>query len=208
MFEFNVNTKNLTQSFEEFPQIILNDKQGMFFSANGEQIYLPIIDSVTGIEKLLTYSTISRRVLSENDLSIYGYPGADGYLVYQGREGISTIDSYLHNSTKDSYFRVYNFDTNIGYNFIKYSGFADSYFINEGKYLILAATYDSTNAYTGKIEIYDVSSGERIKNIILPPGGEIYTFDEYPNNIYYIKDIEFPERQVFVIKMDSLFELK
>jgi hypothetical protein len=207
MFEFNINTKDLTQSFEEFPQIILNNKQGMFFSANEEQIYVPIIDTVAGSKKLLIYSTTSRHVLSDNDLSIYGYPGADGYLIYQGRDGISTIDSYLHNATKDSYFRVYNFDTNIGSNFIKYSGFADPYFTNNGKYIVLVNTYDSSNAYTGNIDIYDVATGEHIKNFVLSSNGEIYTFDEFPNNIYYVNDIELTTRQVWNLDIDSIFNV-
>lgn len=191
LFEFNVNTKNLTQSFEEFPQIIHNNKEGMFFSSSEEKIYVPVLDTnYSGMGKLLIYSTMSKHIMSLRDLSVYGYPNADGYILYKGKDGVAVILSYIHNITKDSYFRVYNFDSDFGSNFIKYQGFADPYFTNKGKHLILANIYDSLNAYSGKIDIYDVSSGERIKNIILPPGGEIYTFDNYPNDIYYVKNID------------------
>ncbi|MFZ2324556.1 MAG: IPT/TIG domain-containing protein [Ignavibacteriaceae bacterium] len=42
---------------------------------------------------------------------------------------------------------------------------------------------------TGRFFIYDVDSGERIKDIKFPSGGEIYTFDNYPNDIYYAKNL-------------------
>ncbi|MCZ7610165.1 MAG: hypothetical protein M5U17_08340 [Ignavibacterium sp.] len=208
MFEFNVITKDFTQSFEEFPQIIHNNKEGMFFSLSEEKIYVPVLDTnYSGMGKLLIYSTTSKHILSISDLSVYGYPNANGYILYKGKDGIAVLLSYFHNITKDSYFRVYNFDSDLGSNFIKYQGFADPYYISKGKYLILANIYDSLNAYSGKLDIYDVGTGEHIKNIFLPTGGEVYTFDEFPNNVYYVKDIELPTRQVWNLNMDSIFNV-
>ncbi len=208
MFEFNVNTKDFTQSFEEFPQIIHNNKEGMFFSLSEEKIYVPVLDTnYSGMGKLLIYSTTSKHILSISDLSVYGYPNANGYILYRGKDGTAVILSYFHNITKDSYFRVYNFDSDLGSNFIKYQGFADPYYTNKGKYLILANIYDSLNAYSGRLDIYDVGTGEHIKNIFLPSGGEVYTFDEFLNNVYYVKDIELPTRQVWNLDMDSIFNV-
>ena len=205
MLSLDIATKNIEQSFEEFPSIASNSKVGMFFSGNEEIIYVPVIDSITEKTKLLTYSTITKHILSISDLSRYGYPSANGYILYRGREGIGIVESYIHNPTKDSYFKVYNFDTDSSSNFILYHGYADPYFTNNGKYLILVNTFDSSNACTGIIDVYSATSGNPIKNLDLPSTGVIYTFDNYPNNLYYVKDLELPTRQIFTLKMDSIF---
>jgi hypothetical protein len=41
----------------------------------------------------------------------------------------------------------------------------------------------------------------------LPPDGEIMCFENYPNNVYYVKDIELPTRQIYTLKMDSIFNV-
>jgi len=60
MLSLDIATKNIEQSFEEFPSIASNSKVGMFFSGNEEIIYVPVIDSITEKTKLLTYSTITK----------------------------------------------------------------------------------------------------------------------------------------------------
>ena len=88
---------------------------------------------------------------------------------------------------------------------------ADGYVANEGKYLLLFNMLLKPDSMgqraTGKIEIYDMTDGEIKKTIELPSDGEVMCFENYPNNVYYAIDIEEPTRQIYELKMDSIFNV-
>ena len=41
------------------------------------------------------------------------------------------------------------------------------------------------------------------KTIQLPPDGEVMCFENYPNDVWYVKNIELPEREIYKISFDS-----
>ncbi|RJP68337.1 MAG: hypothetical protein C4539_09255 [Ignavibacteriales bacterium] len=178
----------------------------MFFSSDGSNIFIPCTDSTTRKHKIIIYSTLTDQIISTIDISLIGFPNADVYLVNDGKNGKGIIESYFRSSIK-SYYRVYDFVNNSISNFIIHNGDANTFLINNGE-RILAAEYAIINhekLYTGKIFIYDVVSTNLLKTFNLPHKGELHIFDNYPNNLYYVKDIELPTRQIYILKTDSIF---
>ena len=44
--------------------------------------------------------------------------------------------------------------------------------------------------YTGSGGIYKTGTGKLIKSITVPRGGSIYNYDNYPNDVYYVLNLE------------------
>ena len=72
--------------------------------------------------------------------------------------------------------------------------------------MFLAETIDSAydELNTGKIFVYDLKTSKLTKTLNLLPRGEIYTFDNYPNDIYYIIDFYYDFRKIFKISMTPM----
>ena len=136
----------------------------------------------------------------------FGYTKADGYLLHRGRKGKAIVESFYRNKTKDSYYRLYDFDKNAGSNFIFYQGYTTPYFTGNGNLLFLPETIDSAQSElnTGKIFVYDLKTSKLIKTLNLLPRGEIYTFDNYPNDIYYIVNFYYDFRKIFKISVNPI----
>ncbi len=119
----------------------------------------------------------------------------DGYDLTFGRNGKGIIGSYssYNNPVRDFYYRIYDFDADSGLAFIYYNGLSEAYFYYGGDFLLLLETNkDSFLKYyhTGLVRIYDAQSGQLIKTFNVPEGGTIYTFDEFPNDIYYVLNLD------------------
>jgi hypothetical protein len=85
-------------------------------------------------------------------------------------------------------------------------------FISNGNYFLLEnVLWDESkpNAEysSGRINIYETATSILVKALTLPSDGKLLLFDNYPNNIYYVKDIESPTRQIYNLKMDSLLNV-
>ncbi len=185
---------------------ILNEEA--FLSHNQEIIYFVLEDTLhtprhLNEDKIIYFSTITNNIIKTNSLSAFGYPGCDAYKLHKGRNGKAIVQSYKN---KLSYLRVYDFDNDTGSSYISYEGAISPYFTDKGEYVILAALEVNSGSlnYPGKFFIYSTITSTLLRTISLPEGGEIYTFDNYPDDLYYVVDIDSPKRQIFHINADSL----
>jgi hypothetical protein len=181
-----------------------------FLSSNEEIIYFSVADtnyppSVNDKDYVNYFSLSSKQVIQKRRLNEFGDPNADGYLLHRGRNGKAIVESFYRNSTADSYYRLYDFDNDsVCSAFIFYQGFTTPYYTGDGKYLVLPETVDSSlkEINTGKFFIYDLNTGILLKTEIYPYGGEIYSFDNLPNNIYYIINLAEPTRQIYSMNLE------
>ncbi len=188
-------------------------RRNSFFSSDLDHIYFYCIDTLTNADQVWTYSLETNEVSEKRDLINFSeHSECDGYNLTFGRNGIGIIEAepFYNNPTKDFYYNLYDFDSDIIGETIYHNGFSEAYFAGNGEYLIILDTFkdDSLRYYhTGELEIYNPQNAQLLKTITLPSGGRIYTFDYYPNNIYYVIDIEEPTRQIYTLKMDSIFNV-
>ena len=190
----DVNSKNIDSLLSlpySYNQPLLNNEA--FLSSDEHTLYFSVADtnyppSVNDKDFVQYFSTPSNQITGTRRLSEFGYPDADGYLLHRGSKGKAIVESFYRNETHDSYYRLYDFDNDSGSVFIFHQGYTTPYFTDEGKYLILPETIDSSldELNTGNFFVYDMESGDLIKTLNYPARGDIYTFDNYPNDIYYV----------------------
>jgi len=181
-------------------------KRNAFFSSESNYIYFYSIDTLTRDDQVWKYSLDNNQIINKKNLSEIGQSGADGYSLFYGKAGKGIVESYIR-SSKTQIYNIYNFETSNKSDDIIFNGWAYPYFTNDGKYLVVTAEKDTPNVsyLDGSIRIFDTENSQLLKTYSFPPGGNIYTFDNYPNNLYYAIDIEKPTRQIYVLKMDSIF---
>jgi hypothetical protein len=201
--EFNTLNSTITSELNlgktAYYNTLMEPKRSTFFSSDKESIYFFNIDS-TGADQVWTYSLETNQITDRrNLLDLGGYSGSFGYSLTFGKNGKGIIESYpvyYNNPDRDYYFRFYDFDTNERSDFIHHNGEAEAYFTGNGEFTIIMEAYldtlnDSLGYYhTGDIEIYKTETAELIKSLNVPSNGIIYTFDNYPNDIYYVVNLE------------------
>jgi hypothetical protein len=186
-----------------------------FFSFDENTIYFTKKDSAYGAEKIDNtmveyYSTTNNQISPGPKLSSIGYPNADGYDLYKGRQGRGIIKSFIKNQTKDRYFNIYDFDNNISSNFIFHQGFAEPFISEDNKFLLLAEQGFEISGggghyyNTGVLKIYDVANNSLIKTLNFPTRGTFFMSDSYPANIYYIGP--YKNRYIRSINIDSVVQ--
>jgi hypothetical protein len=179
-------------------------------SKTGDKIYFRNRDTLSSNINILTYSLLNSQIINSNELYSLGYPNSEGYLFNFRRHGKGIVESYWEQPSFNSYFNIYDFDTDSNSIFIHYDGWAEGYEAKDGLYLLLfnMLADSSLELYaSGSINIYDMQGGSLLKTLTLPSNGKIYCFNNYPNNIYYVIDIEEPTRQIYTLKMDSIFNV-
>lgn len=193
LFQVNLQTGSLTNLFLfQYDGGVVN----VTASANFNYLFFSTPDTNYILRRddlnyLNSFSTTTYQVTNKR-LSEWGYPNADGYYLFKGRDGKAIVSSFYKNPTEDKYYRIVNFDENTESNFIFYQGSAKPYFTGSGEYLVVAETSDSAAnvVCTGRFFIYDVLTKQLIKTLTYPMDGIVYTFDNYPNDIYYVRNIE------------------
>jgi hypothetical protein len=166
-----------------------------FFSSDKNKIYLFHVDSMS-TDQVWIYSLQTNEIIEKRNLSeLSGHNGSDCYNLMFGKNGKGIIDSapLYSNPVKEFYYRLYNFDSNVPGALIYHSGLSEAYFNCNGEFILIMDTHldDSLRYYhTGIGKIYNSQTGQLVKTISVPAGGIIYTFDNYPNDIYYVKNIE------------------
>ncbi len=197
-----------------------DETKDAFFSGTDSIIYFTVdtVYSDIGIEKtkVVAYSVAKNKIIKEQYLYELGYPGAEINELCFGKAGLGIIGSYSRDTAnKNSYYRLHDFDKNTNSAFIHYVGYADPYFTNNGKYLVLVESsyelYDSSDSFseykTGKISLYEASSGMLLRVLSLPSHGEVKYSELYPDEVYYACDLD-SLPQVYRIKPDSLLAAK
>jgi hypothetical protein len=193
---FDLGSGQITQTigitdFED--NSLMQPGRSSFFSSDQSKIYFYSIDTLTRDDQVWTYSMDNNTVTQKKDLSELGYQNAGSYSLEFGRNGKGIITSYFNNGN-DCYYRVYNFDADTGSTFIHTAnGSSEAYFTCDGEFLLIMDTnFDSSRFYyhTGTGRIYEVQNNEQIKSFTVPSRGKTYTFDNYPNNIYYALNLD------------------
>ncbi|AFH50125.1 PKD domain protein [Ignavibacterium album JCM 16511] len=165
-----------------------------FFSSDDAKIYFYSVDE-DNRNKCWVYSLNTHGIINKIELTVLGNSESDSHKMTFGRKGKGIITSgpFYSNPQKDFYYNLYDFDNNISYPTIFNYGFSEAYFNGNGEFiLILQTTKDSVDNYfhTGLVKIYNSSTGQLVKTITLPPRGVIYTFDNCPNDIYYVLNLD------------------
>jgi hypothetical protein len=184
-----------------------------FFSLDENTIYFSIKDSAVNNYRIAFYSTKNNKIRQFRELSLFGYPNADGYILHRGRNGKGLIESYIKNKVTNSYYSYYNiydFDNSTGSNFILDSAEAEPFISQDSNYLLLAEkSFEilkwGANYYnTGILRIYNVANSSLIKTLTYPARGTFFMSDSYPSNIYYIGP--YKNRYIKNINIDSLIQ--
>jgi uncharacterized membrane protein YjjB (DUF3815 family) len=189
---------------------ILTDKHANF-SKNGDIMYVQSGDSVLHKPTIISYSLSSKQIIKTKYIDDITLPGSEKAYFYFRQNSLATIESYYNMNDPYNYYRIYFLDKDSLSIQIKYLNPADAYVSSDGKFLVILQAFlgnDSTlSKPTGKIDIYNMTDGALKKTIQLPPDGEVMYFENYPNNVYYVKDIELPTRLVWNLNMDSIFNV-
>lgn len=207
LFEFDLQSGSIRRLLK-FPFALYGF--GITASNDFKCLYFPIEDTSftprkDNLNYIARFSIELEKIIEKHQISEFGYPNADSYIIYRGRNGKAIVGSFFRDETKVSYFRLYDLDNNVGSKFIFYKGHTTPYFTGNGDYLFLPEITGSApyKLNTGKFFVYEFMTSSLIKTITFPPEGKIYTFDNYPNDIYYVIDVELPERKIFKISVNS-----
>jgi hypothetical protein len=173
-----------------------------FFSRDKSIIYFQEPDTTTKYfesnkEKLVRYSTRTNKVYKKQRLSKIFHPRAMEYYLFSGADGVGVVISIMDSLQTDCYYTIYDFDNSRQLGEIHCSGNPDPYIIGDNKYLALFSTDADTlsggefavNYLTGRVLLYDVKSGTLVKKLHLPSRGTVYRFDNYPDTLYYVKNL-------------------
>jgi hypothetical protein len=169
-----------------------------FLSEDEETLYFILEDTSytprrPDTDKILYFSILNNEIVGARDLLEIGRGDATGHILYKGRRGISIVESFYGFPSVDSYYDLYNFDQDSPIDGHIYQvGRFEPFFAGNADYLIIAEEKDSAyySYYSGVFNFYNSKSGTLVKTLTLPPGGTIYTFDNYPFDIYYVLNLE------------------
>lgn len=199
-----------------YTNFYMKPSRSTFFSSGNDKIFIFVVDS-NDVEQIWTFSINDNQIIAKrNLLELGGLQGALGYSLTFGKNGKGIIESYpayYNNNNRQYFFRLCNFE-NIKkyYPFITKTGECNAYFTGNGEFIIVAdETYfnqnDSINNYqNGNFSIYNSQTGQLVKTLTLPPEGRIYTFDNYPNDIYYVLNLD-TQPEVYNITKLELHQL-
>ena len=207
-------TLNITDTVSSDILWDCNRNEDIILSNSGDIMYLLKTDTIQQKRFIASYSFSSKQIITSKYIEELSESQEDEFFFNFRRNGLSVIESLFLLPTPTSYYRIYFLDKDsLSIPVIRDDSqtWADGYVASEGDYLLLFNNLLNSDSlgftYTGKIEIYDMKTGELEKIIQLPSGGEVMCFENYPNNVYYVKDIELPTRQVWVLNMDSIFNV-
>lgn len=193
---------------ESYDNDLTNPSCTAYFSSDSDQIFIYNYNS-NEISQVWTFSIVNNLIIQKINLAELGYSGSDGYDLRFGKKGKGILTSYpsYNNPTKDFYYRIYDFDNKTGSDFIYHDGSSEAYFANDGDLILIMNTFrdDSTWEYyhTGEGFIYNTKNAQLIERIHLPSKGKIYSFDAEQQNLYYVKDIESDNREIYLISFYS-----
>lgn len=156
------------------------------------------------------FSTQTNSIARNRPASEMGYPDAFSHSLNKGKKGVAVISSFLRTPDDyiNEYFRIFNFDKNFGYAFIKSRAWSIPYFTHNGKYLVLSnIKYDSTK-YTiynkGIFDVFNAQTGELLKTVSYPANGHVHFYDDYPNELFYFLRDSTGKSDSYIINIDDI----
>jgi uncharacterized membrane protein YjjB (DUF3815 family) len=206
--------KNIINKIQKVYSGVYHSNEPMFLSKDNKILYYYLEDTTAynqkryDLDSLCYFSTITNTVINKIPISQFGYPNASYNRIKNGSNGKGVIVSTIANiqtGRNNVFFRIFDFDNNVGSNFINVNENAIPYFTQDGKYLILSIQqlYGNVSAATGTFNLYEISSGNLLQSLNLSPKGDIYTFEQYPNKLYYLLKGK-TTFSSFVIDVDSI----
>ena len=209
---FNLTTSMIDKEIN-FTNIIYSSsfiypRQAAFFSEDSSKIYFLCKENLNSPEQVWTFSIDRDSIIQKKSLSEYNYSNEDGYNLQYGINGRGLIEGYITDLQSQDY-SILDLNKGTKTDLINFIGWAQSLFIDIGNYIIVLPEIDIDDLtyLTGTFKFYNYINTKLIKTINLPFGGKILNSNAYPNNIYYVIDIEKPTRQIYTLKMDSIFNV-
>ena len=183
-----------------------------FTSSDNQFIYQYGGSDSLGVWHMLKYSVQTDLLIEDINLSEL-FPNIE-YPVFEdgsNGKGLFGYNRIMSDSNTCEYV-IYDFDNEMFTQEIACPYRCYGRFISNGNYFLLEnVLWDESkpNAEysSGRINIYETSTSSLAKILTLPSDGKLLLFDNYPNDIYYVIDIEKPTRQIYSLKMDSIFNV-
>ena len=183
-----------------------------FISKDLQYIYQYAGKDSLGIRYMFKFSIESDSVVEEININNL-FPSIEYPVFKDGKNGVTLFgyNEIMSDSTTCKYI-TYDFDNQVFSQEIPCPFRCYGQLISNAEYFILEQVlWDESKPgaqySTGVIYLYKTMTGELLNTFSLPPDGKILLFDNYPNNIYYAIDIEEPTRQIYTLKMDSIFNV-
>ena len=197
-----------------------NNELSAFFSADESTMYYTKHDTSNNLfytlnDKLVYYSTITDTMYKEVNISQFGYPNVDGYILSRGRQGIGIVESFFYDSSKLCYYRVCNFDVDSTSQFISDRGYGEAYAVHNSSLLIVLGKSEFVNQsdsttqeyYTGRLSIYDVKEAQLLKTRIVPGFSKIIQSNDDDGTFYCLTSLD-STISYFKVSIDSILSSK
>ncbi|MDY0083605.1 MAG: IPT/TIG domain-containing protein [Ignavibacteriaceae bacterium] len=183
-----------------------------FTSSDNQFIYQYGGSDTLGVWNMFKYSVQTDLLVEDINLSEL-FPNIE-YPVFEdgsNGKGLFGYNRIMSDSNTCEYV-IYDFDNEMFTQEIACPYRCYGRFISNGNYFLLEnVLWDESkpNAEysSGRINIYETATSSLAKMLTLPSDGKLLLFGNYPNNIYYAIDIEKPTRQIYTLKMDSIFNV-
>jgi hypothetical protein len=179
-----------------------------FTSSNNQFIYQYGGSDSLGVWHMFKYSVQTDLLVEDINLSELfpniKYPVFDNGSNGKGLFGYNKIMSDSNTCTYITYdFVKGQFSPEISCPFRCYG-----HFVWNAKYFLLEnVLWDESKPgaeySSGLINVYETSTSNLIKALILPSDGKLLFYDSYPNDFWYVKNIRLPEREIYKISFDS-----
>ena len=164
-----------------------------YLSNSGSEIYFFDVDTLTRSRRINVYSivdkNIARTIILDTLVADTKYKW-----VHDIKNDIALISYDLENTPPNqSYYFTYNINNNSNRSPVLIeSNRVNGYLLYNTNYFILEEAIIDADKHleikTGKVNVYKSSTNGLITNLSLSPNGKVFTFSNYPNNIYYYND--------------------
>ncbi len=199
------DVQNLSIS-DTIPFELYETAYNYYLSKSNTEIYFFDIDTLTHFRRISIYSILEKRITKRVILDSLGISTPYKWIEDIKNDIALVLCGFENSNINDDYWFCDSLKNYIAGDTL-YLPYRTRGFLlpNSNYYLIEKVPYDSTKIVpeikTGKFSIYRSFTNKLIANIVLPPGGRILTFDNFPNNFYYYID---STKEAYTINVDSL----
>ncbi|MEO8231937.1 MAG: IPT/TIG domain-containing protein [Ignavibacteriota bacterium] len=200
-----VNTHEVVDSLTNLD---LFDEENIYLSKDKIKLYFTVFDTLTSKIYLVRYSIIEKHIIDRIVLDSLGIEQSPNtYKIVDDIKIDHVLLSYLQSENEiDQFYQVYDLTDHFTYSPIHYPFRSYGYLSSDTKYIIfqkslLKEDTQSSEYFTGAIDIYRTATGKLIRNLLLPPNGKIFLFDNYPDKFfYYVQETQ----QAITIELNNI----
>lgn len=179
-----------SETFDSMGTVDETVGEGGILSRDGTKLYYVNEDTLSNVDYLYRFSTVSNTVLDRITFSDIG-PQAHAKVTEDGKDG-ELLVRYYYPSTgnENTYYFFYDLESKTTYAPIHFPVRSYAFLSgNTDKIIIEQANFDTTRVggeyRPGNVGIFDSYTGTLLQRLKLPPEGKILIFDNYPNMMYY-----------------------